>query len=104
MIFAVPSVVGYILNILPVYLAKNTADKKVKKKEFYDSTNIGAGSILGAIYFVLLFLILLPFFGFDIAAYDLMDEKIRELITLIVFRGAILSTFVQKNKFFKFFF
>ncbi|MCB9252549.1 MAG: 1-acyl-sn-glycerol-3-phosphate acyltransferase [Flavobacteriales bacterium] len=62
-ILSIPALFGLILNFPPVVLSKKIAKKMVKRIEFYDSVNIGAGTILAFLYFSLLFLILLPFFG-----------------------------------------
>ncbi len=83
----VPFIVGYILNILPLWFAENTAKKKVKKIEFYSSVRFGAGLVGYPIYWLLFFLIALitglfsnnywglylvlamPFFGFFALIY-----------------------------------
>lgn len=64
-IFAVPAFLGLLINFLPIVLAKRVADKTVKKIEFYDSVNIGAGAIYSLIYFLLLCFILMPFWGLN---------------------------------------
>jgi len=63
LVFAVPSIIGMILNFLPVYLSTRIASRKVKKIEFYDSVNIGAGTLLSFSYFMILWMVGIPFFG-----------------------------------------
>jgi len=64
-VFAIPALVGVIFNFIPVTIAKRLSTKKVKKIEFYDSVNIGLGAIIGFANFMVLWLILLPFFGWQ---------------------------------------
>lgn len=63
-LFAVPSVVGFLMNYPRVFITNYITQTKVKKIEFVDSVMIATGVFSGIIYFLILFLILLPFFGF----------------------------------------
>lgn len=51
-----PFLVGYISSWPLIRLAKNVADKKVKKVEFYTSVRMGVGFLAGIPYYLLLFL------------------------------------------------
>jgi hypothetical protein len=62
-VLAIPSLVGAILNFIPMRIAKNTATKKVKKMEFFDSVYIGSAALLGFIYSILLWIICSSIFG-----------------------------------------
>jgi len=64
-VFAIPAIIGLLINFPPIILAKRVADKTVKRIEFYDSVNIGAGAIYSMIYFLLLCAILMPIFGLN---------------------------------------
>lgn len=63
LLFFIPASIGLVLNFLPVVLAKRVADKTVKRIEFYDSVNIGAGAIFALLHFILWLAVLIPFFG-----------------------------------------
>ncbi len=62
-VFAVPALVGLLLNFIPVRMAKNIAGAKVKKIEFYDSVYMGSAAIIGIIYSLLLIIICMGFIG-----------------------------------------
>lgn len=62
-VFAVPALVGLLLNFIPVRMAKNIAGAKVKKIEFYDSVYMGSAAIIGIIYSLLLIIICIGFMG-----------------------------------------
>lgn len=62
-VFAVPALVGLLLNFIPVRMAKNIAGAKVKKIEFYDSVYMGSAAIIGIIYSLLLIIICMGFMG-----------------------------------------
>ena len=64
-IFAVPAIAGFIINYPRVFVTKYVTQSKVKKIEFIDSVMIATGTISGILYFVILFLILLPFLGLN---------------------------------------
>lgn len=64
-VFAIPAFFGLIINFPPVLVAKRIADKTVKRIEFYDSVNIGAGTICSLIYFIILCAIFIPIFGLN---------------------------------------
>ncbi len=48
---------GYITNVLPVFISRKIANKVVKRVEFYGSVYIGANWLLFQIYYFILFLI-----------------------------------------------
>jgi 1-acyl-sn-glycerol-3-phosphate acyltransferase len=54
-------VTGYLLNAAPILLAKNIADRKVKRREFYSSIWIAAAIGFYLVYWLLWFIILLIF-------------------------------------------
>ncbi len=60
---AIPALTGMVLNFIPVIMAKNMADKKVKKIEFYDSVYIGAAALIGFIYSLILAIVCIAIFG-----------------------------------------
>lgn len=62
-VFAVPALVGLLLNFITVRMAKNIAGAKVKKIEFYDSVYMGSAAIIGIIYSLLLIIICIGFMG-----------------------------------------
>ncbi len=53
----IPFLIGFVLNYFPMWMAENTAKKKVKKIEFYSSVRYGAGLLIYTIYWLLLFII-----------------------------------------------
>lgn len=55
----IPFLIGYVLNYPPMWLAENTAKKKVKKIEFYSSVRYGVGLIGYFFYWLLLFFVAL---------------------------------------------
>lgn len=64
-VMAIPAIIGLILNFIPVRMAKNTANKKVKKIEFYDSVYIGSAALIGFIYSLLLVIICMSAYGWE---------------------------------------
>ena len=64
-LFTVPALAGFLLNFIPVRLAKNIANAKVKKVEFYDSVYMGSAAIIGIIYSMILIIICMCFMGWS---------------------------------------
>ncbi len=60
----IPFLIGYVLNIIPMYLAEMTAKSKVKKIEFYSSVRYGAGLVLYLIYWLILLIVCAIIVGF----------------------------------------
>ncbi len=54
---ALPFALGYLLNILPLRLARYLADSKVTKIEFHSSVRFGAGAVGYVIYWLLALLV-----------------------------------------------
>jgi 1-acyl-sn-glycerol-3-phosphate acyltransferase len=54
---------GYIANVLPVFISRKIANKVVKRVEFYGSVYIGANWLLFQIYYFILFIIAGIFMG-----------------------------------------
>lgn len=94
-LLCVPSVVGFIVNYPRVFFTNYITSTKVKKAEFVDSVIFGVGSISGILYFVILVLILIPFFGYNaiyialllrLLGYLFWFWKESAIITLDIFR------------------
>ncbi|WP_075590761.1 1-acyl-sn-glycerol-3-phosphate acyltransferase [Labilibacter marinus] len=56
-------VLGYVSNILPIYLGRKVADKVVKTVEFYGSVYVGASWLFVQIYYIILLVIAGLMFG-----------------------------------------
>ena len=80
----IPFLVGVILNLLPIWLAKTIVDKKIKKIEFKSSVRLAIGFFGWIIYYLLLILVFtllgvswwiilaIPFLGyFSLVWFDL---------------------------------
>ncbi len=48
---------GYLANVLPVYLGRKVADKVVKTREFYGSVYVGANWLFVQLYYLVLFIL-----------------------------------------------
>lgn len=85
----VPFMIGFLANFLPMYLAEQTAAKKVKQVEFYASVRYGAGLVLYPVYWLIGlmisliignqwgigFIVLMPFLGYFVLVYKEVFEK-----------------------------
>ena len=119
----IPFLVGYVFNYLPMWVAENTAKRKVKKIEFYSSVRFGAGIVGYFIYWLTLLIVslivgnkwgiglvlLLPFLGYFVLIYKelfenwnvarkfkALDKKDQQ--DLIKERGALFSTHFVRSK------
>jgi glycerol-3-phosphate O-acyltransferase/dihydroxyacetone phosphate acyltransferase len=57
----IPAIPALLLNSWPYFVAFKTAQKKVKKQEFFSSLNIGIAGILYFVWYILLFIIFTVF-------------------------------------------
>ncbi len=79
----IPCLIGYVFSFLPLFLAQNIANKKIKKIEFKSSIRYGVGMVGYTIYWliflmisliikdpsIIFFVITLPFFGYFAQIY-----------------------------------
>lgn len=50
--------IGYVLNFLPLKLANNITQKKVKRVEFFDSVRVALGFLVGLVYYIIMAIVI----------------------------------------------
>ena len=91
-----PAIIGFILNIVPLFIAQKVSDKKVKLIEFYASVRLVLSSILWLLWALFIFLIVLScngiWYGFFMIFIMIISGK-----TYLWFSKALRISKSQRN-------